>query len=185
MSAPARSLLALLALSACASVVPATAARLAAQNPLTVDPVGIEVALVLPQGLAVQPGTAVLVLSGQRGTQITAGTFALEPRATPQIPAPEGASIAGFGVAQGDLTRMRALQAEIAGWKAEGPASGSLSVGIGGCTVGDGPAPDATGAVHIRLTGDARFQPLLRETPLATLLGAEVLAAIGPCTGAK
>jgi hypothetical protein len=49
---------AFLMLAACASVVLLTAARLAMTDPHAADPKEIEVAVPLPPGLAVQPGSA-------------------------------------------------------------------------------------------------------------------------------
>jgi hypothetical protein len=80
---------------------------------------------------------------------------------------------------------MRALQAEIAAWKAKGEARGTLGLGIGGCAIGDGPAPDATGSVLIRLARTGPILPLIADGRLVDLLGPEVLAAIKPCQGAE
>jgi hypothetical protein len=80
---------------------------------------------------------------------------------------------------------MRALQAKIADWKREGAAKGSLGLGIGGCAVGDGPAPDAAGSVLIRLSAEDPYLPLIRDGRLADLLGPDMLAAIKPCIGAE
>ncbi|NJS38151.1 MAG: hypothetical protein HC783_03120 [Rhodobacteraceae bacterium] len=80
---------------------------------------------------------------------------------------------------------MRALQADIAQWKRAGGAKGSLGLGLGGCAIGTGPAPDAVGSVLIRLVDGGPFLPLIIEGKLADLLGPEVLAAIEPCKGAE
>lgn len=182
---PAAFLAAALTLAACASVAPGTAARLAALDPVTADPAAIEVALLLPPGLQVAPGTAVLTLAASRGDQRLSGDFRLQPRPAPGVAPPAGGSVAAFGLAPADLPRMRDLQAGIAGWRDAGAAQGSLSVGVGGCALGSGPDPDATGAVLLRLAPDAPFRPLIRPTRLADLLGPEMLAAIAPCGGAQ
>lgn len=77
------------------------------------------------------------------------------------------------------------MQAEIAGWKAKGAARRALGLGIGGCAVGDGPAPDASASVLIRLREDGPYLPLIESGKLSGLLGAEVLAAIQPCQAAE
>jgi hypothetical protein len=177
--------LACLLLSACAYVVPTTASRLAAIDPLTADPAAIEVAVILPPGLSVTPGSAKLELGATRGAESRKGRFALtDIPATPGLTAPEGTTARIYALTDQDAERMRALQAEIAIWKDEGDATGSLGLGIGGCAVGDGPAPDATGSVLIRLAEGGPFLPLVRDGRLADLLGADVLAAIQPCKGA-
>ena len=175
-----------LVVAACAAIVPSTAARLASFDPLTADPAAIELVVVLPPGLAVSPGSARLELSAVRGSEHRNGSFQLADRAVaPGIEAPAGAIPRGFAIAEADIARMRALQAEIAGWKATGAAKGALGLGIGGCAIGDGPAPDAVGSVLIRVRKDGPYLPLIESGKLADLLGAKVLAAIKPCQAAE
>ena len=175
-----------LALAACSAIVPSTAARLASFDPLTADPAAIELVVVLPPGLAVSPGSARLELSADRGSEHRSGSFQLADRAVaPGIEAPAGATMRGFAIAEADIARMRALQAEIAGWKATGAAKGALGLGIGGCAIGDGPAPDTVGSVLIRVRKDGPYLPLIESGKLADLLGAKVLAAIQPCQAAE
>lgn len=181
-----RAFLGLLALSACASVVPSTAARLAAFDPLTADPAALELVLILPPGLAVTPGSARLDLSASRGRERRSGSFRLAERPVPPgIPLPKNATARGFAIAEADVARMRALQAEIAVWKREGSARGQFGLGIGGCAIGDAPAPDARGSVLIRVDRDAAFLPLVADGRLSDLLGPEVLRAIKPCQAAE
>jgi hypothetical protein len=172
----------LFTVAACSAVVPGTAARLATMDPLTADPGAIKLVVILPEGLSVTPGSARLEFGAVRGTEGRTGSFALEDR--PVTTGYDGTA-RGFALTAADAARMRALQAEIAAWKREGGAKGSLGLGIGGCAVGDGPASDAVGTVLIRMTEDGPFLPLIREGKLADLLGAEVLAAIEPCKGGQ
>jgi hypothetical protein len=181
-----RALIASLALSACAAIVPSTAARLAGFDPLTVDPAAIELVVILPPGLSVNPGSARLELVAVRGDERREGSFRLADRpATLGSGVPSGASGRRFAIAEADIPRMRALQADIAVWKRTGDATGSLGLGIGGCAVGAGPAAEAQGSVLIRVTAEGPFLPLIDKARLADLLGAEVLAAIKPCKGAE
>jgi hypothetical protein len=178
--------LAALALSACSSLVPSTAARLATLDPLTANPAALELVVILPPGLAVSPGSARLELSANRGQQRKSGSFRLADRPVVSgIDLPEGAVARGFAIAETDVDRMRDLQAEIADWKHDGAAKGSLGLGIGGCAVGDGPAGDATGSVLIRVRKGGPFLPLIEDGKLSELLGPDVLAAIKPCQGAE
>jgi hypothetical protein len=179
-------LLASLALAACSAIVPSTAARLAALDPLTADPAAIELVVILPPGLAISPGTAELKLGATRGKEQLGETFRLEDRpVVTGIALPPGATARHFALAQPDVQRMRAVQADIAEWKREGAAQGSLGLGIGGCAIGNGPAQDARGSVLIRTAPDAPFLPLIADGRLSDLLGAETLAAIKPCQGAE
>lgn len=181
-----RPLLACLALSSCASVVPLTAARLAATDPLTADPGAIELLVILPAGLSVTPGSAVLEFGATRGQESRSGRYRLRDVAVPpDVAVPADGSARVYALTDKDAESMRALQAEIAAWKREGAATGSLSLGIGGCAVGDGPAPDAVGSALIRMEEGGPLLPLIREGRLADLLGPEALAAIQPCQGAE
>lgn len=180
--------LALVACSAmaCTAIVPSTAARLASFDPLTANPAVIELVVILPPGLAVSPGSARLELSADRGTERRSGSFQLADRAIPPgMDLPAGATARGFAIAGADVARMRALQAGIAAWKAKGEARGTLGLGIGGCAIGEGPAPEATGSVLIRLGVGGPYLPLVADGRLSDLLGPDVLAAIKPCQGAE
>ena len=140
----------------------------------------------LPPGLAVSPGSARLELSADRGTERRSGSFQLADRAIPPgMDLPAGATARGFAIAGADVARMRALQAGIAAWKAKGEARGTLGLGIGGCAIGEGPAPEATGSVLIRLGAGGPYLPLVADGRLSDRLGPDVLAAIKPCQGAE
>lgn len=181
-----RLLLSCLCLAACGSVVPTTAARLATIDPLAADPGAIALAVILPPGLAVTPGTAVLEFGATRGAESRVGRFTLQDAPVPaDLAVPGGASAHAYALTDRDADEMRALQSEIAQWKREGDAKGHLSLGIGGCALGTGPAPDAVGSVLIRMAEDGPFLPLIRNGRLADLLGPEALAAFQPCKGAE
>ncbi len=177
---------AFLALAACSAIVPSTAARLAAFDPLTADPAGIELLVILPPGLSVTPGTAKLEFGAVRGTESRKGSFALADRSvTDGLDLPDGATARRYALTPADAQEMRALQAEISGWEQDGTAQGALGLGVDGCATGAGPAPDATGSVLIRLEENAPFLQLIDQGKLADLLGAAALAAIKPCNGAE
>jgi hypothetical protein len=179
-------LLVALLLSGCASVVPSTMAQLARLDPLTADPAAMELLVILPAGLAVKPGSARLEFGATRGKESRMESFALLDRAVTNAPTPpDRATARGFGLAPEDAAKMRALQAEIALWKQDGAAKGTLGIGLGGCAVDGGPAADAVGSVFIRVTEAGPFLPLITEGRLSDLLGQEVLAAIKPCNGAE
>jgi hypothetical protein len=183
---PASYALACLALSGCSAIVPSTAARLATLDPLTADPAGIELLVILPPGLAVKPGTAKLEFGATRGAESRKGSFTLADRPVAEgFDVPEGATARRYSLTAEDAQKMRALQMDIAEWKRNGTAKGTLGLGVGGCTVGDGPAQDATSSVLIRLETGAPFLPLIAEGKLADLLGPEAMAAIQPCNRAN
>ncbi len=181
-----RSCLAALSLSACAAIAPSTVERLASLDPLTADPAGIELVVILPEGLAIQPGSAKLEFGAERADEARKGSFALEDRPVPEgIAIPARSTARRYGLTAADAQRMRDLQAEISTWKREGKAVGRLGLGISGCALGDGPAPDARGSVLIRLAPAEAFLPLISDGRLADLLGPNALAAIEPCKAAQ
>lgn len=180
-----RSLL-LLLLAGCSYVPTMTAARLAAVDPMTADPGQIELAVVLPPGMNPLPGTAKMVLHAEGGGQVRDVEYLLVDRAVPQgVPLPDGAHARAYRLSAADAAAMRALQAEVAGWRATGHGSATLGVGLGGCELGGGPAPDAEGAVYVRLAADGSFLPLLGPARLTDMLGAAAIAGLPPCSAAQ
>lgn len=184
-------LLAFACLAACTSFVPATVAQLQAVSPIEVDPAAIEVAILMPAGLKPQPRSAVLSVAGRRtdtGEEAALDVILVERAITlVGVEVQPGEKVFAFRVAEEDVASLRAQQAVFNVWKAEAPGAseGSLGVALGACTVGAGPAPDAAGAVYIRMAEGAPMLPLVRRAPIASLIGAEAMASIGPCESAQ
>ena len=166
--------------AACASVAPSAAARLAALDPLRVDPGQIEVVLRLPPGLSFAPGTAVLEVAATRGRDRVAEKYRLEMLTAADAGPPGGPVILTLALMEPEAARMRALQRQVADWRGTG-GSGTLGVGIEGCAIGDGPAPGARGSVLLRTEAGGPLQPLVNDKRLVDILGADVMAAIKPC----
>jgi len=167
-----------LLLGGCSSVVPGTVARLSQVSPLTADPAGFVVALDLPDGVAVAPGSAHLILSARQTDtgEAATGQFTLEA----------GQTAAGqdtLRVAEKDLSSLRALQARINAWEDADPdaTQGSLSVTLAGCRVGEGPDPDATLSIALQPDKDAPFLPLVRNAPLSDALKLAETGPLPPC----
>jgi hypothetical protein len=180
-------LLALTLLAACTSLVPSTIAQLSAVSPTTMDPAALEVAVLMPAGLQPQPQTAVLSVSGTRRDtgEVAKLDFVLaeRPATLDGVDIQPGETVFAYRMAEADIAPMRALQGKLDAWRiaAPGATQGSLSVGLGACTVGNGPAPDAAGAVYIRMARDVPMLPLVRRSSIAGLVGAAAMASIGPC----
>lgn len=150
-----------LALMGCATLSPVTLARLSRLDPLESDPNLIAARLTLPPGVAIKPGGAVLAISAQN--QDTGAR--LEGR-YPLVGA-EGI----WRLAPADAAALTVLQSQIQEMKATAPdaVEGTLAVGVEGCRVPPGPAPDARVSVDISLDGGAAFLPLVRNAPLSDL----------------
>lgn len=176
-----------LVLSACAQMVPATMAQLGAMSPLTADPGQIEVVLILPPGLDVPPGAARLAAKATRDGETLEGQYALATDTVPlaNVDLPKGAQALRFRLTSADAERMRAFQAQAGAWEAADPrgTSGSISVALSGCRLGDGPQPDARASVLIRTAPDGPLLPLFRDAPLREVIGAATLDALPPCDG--
>lgn len=172
-------------LASCASLVPSTLYHLQSLDPLTADPAGIEVMLALPAGLQVAPGSAIMTLQAKGSSGEVSEAFVLVRRPA-QVEADDTPRIADvFKIADQDIARMKATQDRIAEMKKSdsGKTTGSLSVSLGGCGVGDGPSRDARASVFIRTSGDAPFLPLVKDATVRELIGPELFDAIGPCNG--
>lgn len=165
----------------CGAVVPETAARLQALDPLRADPAALAVAVQLPAGMKVRPGAAVITIAASRGAERLAEALTLAPRSAAGVAVPEGGSVAAFGLGPAEVAQMRAIQAQVGQWKAGGAAETSFGIGLEGCKLGDGPAPDAEGAILIRLEETGAFVPLIQPTQVAALVGEAALAAMPPC----
>lgn len=152
--------LAFLAAAGCSSVVAPTAARLGLMNPMTADPAGFAVRVTLPPKAGVVPNSAMLSLQSKRTdtAQSLEGVYILQER-----PTLDGARV--FRIAPSDLDALRNTQQTAMKWESEAPRahSGSLSVGIQGCIIGDGPAPDELINVDLQVKKDGRFMPLIRN----------------------
>lgn len=177
----------LLLLAGCSYVPVMTAARLAAIDPMTADPGQIELAVVLPPGMNLLPDTAHMTLHIEGGAgQVRDARYRLEESAAPQdVPLPDGAQARAYRLTAADARTMRDLQAEVAGWQGTGPGQASLGVGLDGCKLGGGPAPDAEGAVYVRLAAGGSFLPLLGPARLTDMLGPSAMAGLPPCSAAQ
>jgi len=185
-----RNLILALLLSGCGYGVPSTLKEMAALDPLQADPAAIEVALGTPAGLAVQKGGARMTVDVSRSDRREkfSQTYVLQarPGAAPEIAADPDSTVTVYRLAPADVARLRALQAEAAGWQSETPSpKGSASIGLGvdACKTGAGPNPDARSSAYIRMAADGAFLPLIRPVPLRSVIGQAVFDAIPPCDG--
>jgi hypothetical protein len=174
-------------LSACTSLVPTTVARLSTLSPVTADPAAMEIAVEFPAGLRPVDNSSKLIIGGKRtdtGQTTTLELTLMEQAGAMGVPVSNpDAAITVYRVAEGDIAALRQTQTQIAEWQDQAPSAteGSLSVGLGACRTGDGPAPDAKGSVYIRTKADGPMMPLIRNAGIAGLVGPEAFAAIGPC----
>ncbi|MEO1640055.1 MAG: hypothetical protein AAFU41_12520 [Pseudomonadota bacterium] len=147
--------------------------RLSAVSPLTADPADLAIALTLPDGVAVTADTARLTMTLMRQGQaeVEGDSFVL---------AAEGDV---YRIDPGDLAAIRALQARGRQWKADfpGEVNGALSITLAPCTLGGGPAEDATVDVAIRLEADGPFRPLINGAPLSAIADQETLTKLPYC----
>lgn len=168
----------LIGLSACTTLVPGTIARLYALSPLEADPADIAVALRLPDGVAVQPNSAQIVLTAERQDtgETSAATYTLSA-----IKTSEGNSI--YRIADEDHDQLRTQQELIAGWKAEDAdaSKGSLSVQLAGCKTAQEVDPNPTLDISIRTSQDDAFMPLVRGAKLTQVFKVAGIESLPPC----
>ncbi|UWR00082.1 hypothetical protein K3729_04720 [Rhodobacteraceae bacterium S2214] len=148
------------ALQGCGTVVLSTVAALNATSPLTADPAGFEVAVDMPEGGDIAPDGATINLFMSHtvlGEDVNE-TYVLQRRQSA-----DGRIL--FRINPRDLDMVRAFQAKARTWEANDPdaSSGGFGVSVVACSVGDGPADDATFSVSIRTQVDGGFMPLIRN----------------------
>ena len=164
---------AVLALAGCSDIPVATALRLAALDPLSADPAGMAVALDLPEGVGIAPGSAELALRARAadGAEI-AGRYGLEAT---------GDGV--WRVRAGDRDRLRADQARAAAWERADPAGteGQFSVTLAPCRDGAGDIGGERVSAALQLEPGGPFLPLLRDVPVAELTGAAGLPDLPDC----
>ncbi len=157
----------LLCTAACTSIVPETALRMSAFDPLTADPDGIAVTLVLPEGADILPNGARLSLQvsnpelGEDG-----GTWVLS-----RTRSDDGGTT--YSIAEPDLSDVRRVQALATAWKDRDPEGtrGSLSIALDPCQRGERALTnsDVVSAL-VTLERDTAPMPLLRDVPLRRVL---------------
>lgn len=163
----------MIVLAGCGSIVPTTAMRLNNLSPTTADPADVAVALTLPDGIDLQPGSAKLTFAVARTDldQTAEGTFSLR----------RDASV--YTIDPADYDALRDLQATARQWNAENATAtkGALAIALAPCLRGAGPADDARVNVAIRLAQDGAFMPLVRNGPLSAVASADQLRDMPQC----
>ncbi len=153
----------------CSKVVMTTAAILGATSPMDADPQGFEVAVTLPSATGVQNDGAHFIV-GMENAQLDESferTFILQQSETR-----DGKIL--FRVNPDDLDELRALQAKAKAWEMADPvaSSGSISVFVSPCAIGDGPNLDDTFSVAMRTQVDGAFLPLIRGASIEDVVNA-------------
>ena len=168
----------LLGLCACSSFSPMAMVRLAALSPLDVDPANIAVALSLPEGITLPPGSATITMSASQSElgKTSDERYVLDARAD------TNASTV-YQIARSDLSRFRDQQALISTWKEADPdaTKGSFSVDLTGCSTGDGPQPEGKVTVSMRTSSDGAFFPVIQNLPWSKVLSETDLPDLPAC----
>jgi hypothetical protein len=184
--------IALLSLTACASVNPVGLAKLAALDPLSADPAQIAVAARLPLALKLRTGDLTLVINteGAEGPDRIDETFYLDvadaaPGGAGVIIAEAGERLQTARIAPADIARLQKAQSRARALEASGKSrnKGSLSVAAkGGCKSAD----LGSGPLVMNLfmkTGDASgYYPVVSNFDLRKQFGDELLAKLEPCS---
>jgi hypothetical protein len=183
--------IALLSLTACASVNPVGLARLAALDPLSADPAQITVAARLPLALKLRTGDLILVIKTDvaEGPDKIGETFHLEVAdAAPGdagVIAPEaGERLQTARIAPADMARLKATQSRARAVKAAGGnrGKGSLSVAAkGGCKTAETAQGPLIMNLFMKTDESAGFYPIVSSFDLRKQFGDDLLAKLEPC----
>jgi hypothetical protein len=183
--------LALVSLSACASVNPVALAKLAALDTLAADPAAISVAARLPESLKLRDGDLVMTIAingKESGVKLSeefkldvsdaeaggAGTVAAGPRERLQT----------AKIAEADLARLKAVQekARVHKTKSSGKGEGTFSIGIaGGCKTAEPPAGPLLISVYLKTDAEMGFYPVIGELDLRKQFGEKIIGEIVAC----
>ena len=145
--------------------------------------------MVLPPGLQVPKGAAVLTVAARRSDTDAALRLEIVLQPVPgaaTLAVPQGAHASVCRLSTADAEKLRALQATLRDWKRttpEGVSRGQLSLAPGGYATAPGPATDARASAYLRTQADGAFLPLFEDASLRQLLGSALVDAIGPCSG--
>ncbi|MEL6700320.1 MAG: hypothetical protein AAFO58_01375 [Pseudomonadota bacterium] len=164
-------------LSACGFIDFETAEAVSDLSPLEADPSGVALFVDLPEGLSIQPGTAALAFGAARADtgQSDFVTYPLEEL--------ENEGLTGYRIAPSDLPRFRGQQMRLRIWEAEAPdaTNGTFAVNAEPCTIGPGPAPQATASVMIQFQEGEALRPLIEDAPISRVFNAADVAAMPAC----
>ncbi|WP_189370027.1 hypothetical protein [Tateyamaria omphalii] len=152
--------------------MPSTILQMKGLDPLSADPAEIALKVDLPVEVALLPGSGTLDLRAARsdGAEVS-GRFPVEMIGDMLQVAP---------VAH---TELRALQAEIRGWKTKDPdgTKGSLSVDFEPCRLGAALPETGNVSIYIRLAADGPFLPLVKDAPIDNALESVAQGPLKPC----
>lgn len=155
----------LLTLGACAYISPPTVLSLSRLSPLEVDPSEIAVQIELPEGLAINQGSAKLTFALFDGGE----NALMHDEFTLVSTANQGKE--EFRIAQKDLDDVRRLQANALRLEdnTSEDVSGSIGVHLGVCKTKDIGEKESV-SVFIQTQHNAPFKPLLKNAPISAIL---------------
>ncbi|MEL6691244.1 MAG: hypothetical protein AAFP28_13100 [Pseudomonadota bacterium] len=152
-----------LCLNACTSVVIPTALKLDRLDPLTADPTGFAVQARFDPELRVTPGSEELSFTITRGA--TGEVFG-GPQPLRILRGEDG--VVTYALTREAAETLRGLQAKAATWPKDGQNSLAMNFTFDACLTAADAAPEFS--VAIRLAEEAAFLPLLRPTPIETVI---------------
>lgn len=171
-------LLPLFGLPACSYLNMTTANELRELDPMAADPGKYFVTIDMPEDFGLEPGSAVLSMSGERTDtgETLSGSFALAQAetATGQVQ---------LALAEADLPRFRGLQSQMRDWKeAVGDkASGSFGFDMTPCRRVAAPRTDGDVSVAVVLEPGASPLPLISNVPVHRILDGTEPADLPQC----
>ncbi|MGF6172912.1 hypothetical protein [Ensifer sp. 4252] len=178
-------------LAACAALNVGSLEKLSSVDPLTSDPAELRVALLVPEGLSLRRGDAMLGISWKAdGTPLDTRHFALQiqsgnagaPALTERMR--NGQTLYVLTLTPADAERLRDMQEKIAVTKGiEAKGRGSLAVGFsGGCWTGQFPADQKiTVDAWIRTRSDESYFQILSGLDLMDTLRQSGVKALPAC----
>lgn len=156
------SFLALLGLAGCSYFDPASVAGFDDTSPLTLDPAGLSVAVTLPDGVQLAPGSVTMTLSAKSAS----GRSTEESVTLDQL---SQGNRQRWRVPPDRVDAWRATQARILAWDAEDDIDGNFSLAVTPCFLGRAPEPNERFSTYLRSRADGPDQVMIRSAPFSLL----------------
>lgn len=171
---------AVLVLPACGYVVPSTVARLASVTLLTADPGQYAVTITLPDGFGIVPGTAKLLMDGQRSDTGETMKQAVRLRETQKAD-----QTVTYDIPASEQEQLRDMQATMRQWKKEAgrKASGSMGFSLDPCKTRADADLSGRLSVSVSLAPGQPPVPLLNDVPARKVLAEAQLDKFPMCEG--
>lgn len=180
-----RSILLSLLVCGCSFVDATTAYKLSKLDPLTADPAGFAVAIMVPEEIDIPPKETEFVFEWSEGDIHLGGPFTLDRRVNPPMQnftVPDGMVVYHYDLPATAVDEIAQMQRDILISKSIGKdGDGSLTITTGACLIDDVVIDNPQITVLLRIEQDGEFLPIMHDADLETLLSTSGYSELESC----